>query len=102
MKKIEIILILILTLNMSCNPQNKEEKSKLCVNDTVTAIKIAEINWIKIYGKDVLKEKPYSIKLIGDSVWVVNGTLPKNVLGGVARIEIRKCDGKILKVSHGK
>jgi len=102
MNKIEIILFLILTFNMSCIHKNIEKKSNFSVIDTVTAIKIAELNWIKIYGKDVINEKPYSIKLQGDSIWVINGTLPKNVLGGVAYIEIRKCDGKILKVTHGK
>ncbi len=102
MKKFVTVLTLILMFIMSCNHLNKEEDSKQSVNDSVTAVKIAEMNWNKIYGKNVLKEKPYSIKLINDSIWVINGTLPKNVVGGVVYIEIRKYDGKVLKVTHGK
>jgi hypothetical protein len=75
--------------------------AKFYVKNAETAIKIAEINWLQLYGKEVLKEKPYSI-IFRDSVWIVEGTLPKNMLGGVAYIEIRQSDGKILKVMHAK
>ena len=67
-----------------------------------TAIRIAEAVLIPIYGKDVIeKEKPFTVKL-ENGVWIINGTLPRRMLGGVAEIEIVKKDGKILRVSHGK
>ncbi len=39
---------------------------------------------------------------MGDTVWVVEGTLSAGYDGGVAHIEIRKKDCMILKVIHGK
>jgi len=72
------------------------------VPDEDTAVKIAEIIWIPIYGKKVLDNKPYKAELKGDTVWVVEGTLQKNMLGGVPYIEIRKSDCKILEVYHEK
>jgi len=31
-------------------------------------------------------------------VWLVQGTLPENILGGAANILIQKADGKVLAV----
>ena len=75
-----------------------------CVPDKETAIKIAEAIWLPIYGKEVLKEKPYHAKLYGDTVWKVEGSFnfKKYDAGGTAYIEIRKKDCKILDVGHGK
>jgi len=72
------------------------------VPDSKTAIDVAKVILPNIYGKDVLKEKPFTCKLIGDTVWIVEGSLPKGWDGGVAHIEIRKSDCKILNVIHGK
>ncbi|WP_350339976.1 NTF2 fold immunity protein [Paraflavitalea speifideaquila] len=55
-----------------------------------------------IYGDDVLKQKPYKVHLIKDSIWIVEGALKPNYSGGVAYIEIRKSNSTILKVTHGK
>lgn len=70
-------------------------------NET-SAIKMAEIVWLNVYGPKINDEKPFQAKLKNDKVWIVEGTLDKNMLGGVAYIEIQKSDGKILKVIHGK
>jgi len=68
-----------------------------------TAIKIAKAVWIPIYGKRILfKKRPFVATLVDNEVWVVEGTLRKWLLGGVPYIEIRKDDGKILKVTHTK
>jgi NTF2 fold immunity protein of polymorphic toxin system component len=86
------------------------------VPDTTTAIKIAEAVWLPIYGKKIYDELPFKAVLIGDTVWNVYGYLPPSsktvnakgdtlftiVSGGVANIFIRKYDGKILEVFHGK
>lgn len=71
------------------------------VPDEETAIKIAEAVWLPIYGENVKDEKPFHASLKNDSIWIVEGTLHTE-LGGVARAEIQKRDGKILRVIHGK
>lgn len=72
------------------------------VPDAATAIRIAEAVWLPIYGETVLTEKPFEARLIGKGVWVVQGSLPKGMKGGVPYIEISKRDGRILEVTHGK
>jgi hypothetical protein len=72
------------------------------VPDPETAIRIALAVWEPIYGKEkIADEKPYVATLSGE-VWTVHGSLPKECVGGVAEIDIRKDDGCILRVSHGK
>ena len=82
--------------------RNTQIKNTVYVPDSLSAIKIAEIIWLPIFGRNVLKEKPYRAILINDSIWVVEGTLKKGSKGGVAYIEIQKSDCKILTVTHGK
>ena len=72
------------------------------VPDANTAIMIAEAVWLPIYGKAVLTKKPFEARLIDGGVWVVEGSLPKGMEGGVPYIEISKLDGRILEVTHGK
>jgi hypothetical protein len=73
------------------------------VPDAETAIGIAVAAWEPIYGKDkIAEEKPYRARLDTNRVWIVEGSLPKGCLGGVATAEIAKDDGRVLRVSHGK
>ena len=86
------------------------------VPDENTAIKIAEAVWLPIYGNSIYKNKPFTAALIGDSIWNVSGTLPhpdttifngniKKIrvhFGGVPFAKIRKDDGKIILIIHGK
>ena len=66
------------------------------------AIAIAVAVWVPIYGEEqILMQKPYTATLVNDT-WVVEGSLPKNMAGGVARAEIAKKDGRIVRVTHGK
>jgi hypothetical protein len=37
-----------------------------------------------------------------DGIWRITGTLPQNVVGGVASAEIQKSDAKIVRINHGK
>jgi NTF2 fold immunity protein len=72
------------------------------VPDEKTAVKIALAVWEAIYGQAAIaKQAPHKAVLI-DGAWVVSGTLPRKMLGGVALAEISKEDGKILRVSHGR
>ena len=85
-------------------------------NDT-TAIKVAEAIWLPIYGRSIYQELPFTARLEGDSVWVVEGSLPGKsgesvdskgntivtmVAGGVVTARIRKSDCKVLEVYHTK
>jgi hypothetical protein len=67
-----------------------------------TAKKIAEAVLYPIYGETIKNQKPYKVTLIENKIWVVEGTLSKNAVGGVFHIEIQKDNCAILNVSHGK
>lgn len=82
--------------------------------DAATALKVAEPILVKTYGSAKMDyERPFSAELVGN-VWFITGTLccPNEsgrrtcergqCLGGVARLKIRREDGKLLSVSHGK
>ncbi|MEJ0090964.1 MAG: YbbC/YhhH family protein [Limisphaerales bacterium] len=72
------------------------------VPDKKTAIAIAVAVWTPIYGeKQIESEKPFHA-VLKSGVWHVEGSLPQNVLGGVAEAEISKDDARILRISHGK
>ena len=83
-----------------------ENGSVIPVNGRVpneeTAIRIAEAVWLPIYGRLIYDSKPFKAQLVDDSIWVVEGSLPKGCVGGTPYVEIQKKDGKILKVSHGQ
>lgn len=64
----------------------------------------AESVWIELYGDQIKREKkPYIVSFDpNNQVWLVTGSLPKNMLGGVPYILIQKPDGKVLAVWHDK
>jgi|GEM_PF-982730 len=72
------------------------------IPDSRTAIKLAEVIWLPIYGNSIYKEKPFNCTLLNDTTWIVFGTLPKTSVGGTLYIQMNKNDGKILKVTHFK
>src|SRR5712671_5102270 len=71
------------------------------VPDQITALKIAEAVWLPIYGAEIYNKRPFTAKLKGD-VWIVEGTLPKDMVGGVPLAEISRVDGRVIRVSHGQ
>ena len=71
------------------------------VPDAATAVRIAEAVWLPIYGRRIYEKRPFVAKLQGD-IWVVTGTMPKDVLGGVPEAHIAKQDARVLKVIHGQ
>lgn len=72
------------------------------VPDAATAIRIAVAVWNPIYGeKQIASEAPYRAAL-KDGVWIVEGSLPKGYVGGVAIAEISKDDAAVRRISHGK
>lgn len=82
-----------------CSPNKKFTSLKLS-KDTI--LKLAEIYLIEIYGDEILQQKPWIVTDNDDS-YVLKGRLPKEFkVGGVAEIEIRKSDGKVVRYTHGK
>ena len=66
------------------------------------AINYAENILFELYGKEnIINEKPYRIYLIND-YWIITGTLPKGMLGGVFELVFDSWNGKILMLVHGK
>jgi uncharacterized membrane protein YccF (DUF307 family) len=76
--------------------------SKQTVPDAATAIRIAEVALIPIYGrKQIESERPFTAKLT-KNIWFVAGHLHEGWVGGVAEIWIDKRDGHVLRYIHGK
>ena len=72
------------------------------VPDAETAIRIALTVWEPLYGKkNIASERPFRVTLRG-GVWHVNGSLPALSPGGVAEADIRRSDGSVLRIIHGK
>jgi len=106
--------LLLLLLMASGLPAQESQLSGVRVPDAATALRIAEPALIKVYGKNKIDdEKPLTAKL-ENGVWKVYGTLccpnrnggrtceSGKCVGGVAALELRQSDGKILSISHTK
>lgn len=73
------------------------------ITDAADAVKKAETVWIETYGKQVKKEKPYQVFYDENSdIWLVQGTLRANSVGGVANFLADGKTGKVLAVWHEK
>lgn len=56
-----------------------------------------------LYGeKSAIEEQPYQIQLINDQIWLVDGYLPINKLGGSFSMAIEKNTGSIIYILHNK
>jgi hypothetical protein len=94
-----LIIICLFSCNKSKERQWKKEDGYLSTEES--AKQMAKIVWFNVYGSDIKKYEPFKARLNG-RVWIVEGTLDKDKVGGVPYIEIQKDDGKILRVTHGK
>ncbi len=63
--------------------QNKND----LVPDEETAIKVGMAVLEPVYGKEIFEFKPFKA-FVYDSIWIVGGTMPENLLGGVPYVEI--------------
>jgi hypothetical protein len=104
MKNILISIIVLFVINFTSSSQTQTTQISYTdyVKNEKVAEQIAEIILISIYGDEIKNQKPFITKLQGDSIWVISGVQKEVEVGGVAYIEIRKSDCKILKVTHGK
>ena len=63
---------------------------------------IAEKELVKVYGKQVLKQRPWKITRNDEKSITLTGTFHGPGKGGVAEITLQKSDGKVLRRTHGK
>lgn len=100
-----------LLVALSASAQQPAQVNVPRIPDEETALKIAERLLSDTYGKKKIDaEKPLRAELTG-GVWSVFGTLwcsdgkggrTHICVGGVAKIELRQRDGKVLSISHTK
>lgn len=98
-----VACVLLLTLATGAAGQEHSSVPPLgYVPDSGTAEAIARAVLIPIYGKGrVAAQEPLRAKEV-DGTWEVTGTLPPNMLGGVALVRINRMTGQILRVTHGR
>jgi hypothetical protein len=72
------------------------------VPDPDTAEKIAEVILTRFYGEAGTKSEKPLIAVLQNDIWIVRSTLPAGALGGTAEMHIRKGNGAILFLAHGK
>lgn len=84
---------------------NKICKTRAKKIDQRSALKIAENEFVKMYGKTILTQRPFSAILL-NGLWKVKGTLHcqkgRVCSGGVAEISISEVDGSVISLYHGK
>lgn len=92
---------------LSCNnpaekhqPVDSSHTAKTSEEEKV--LKKAEEIAFKEYGEVIKNELPLKARLVGDSVWVIEGTLPQGADGGTVYIELSKSDNRVLKITHYK
>jgi NTF2 fold immunity protein len=108
------ICALLISIAFTLSAQNSPPATSVRVPDATIALSIAEHALIKVYGKRQINyERPLKATL-EDGIWSVRGTLccPNTkgqricevgrCKGGVAELNLRQSDGKILSMSHGK
>lgn len=92
------LLFILLTNSLEANDLAR-------ISSKESALLIGEALLQAVYGKDVLRQRPFKINET-KATWILDGTFhcPKgqHCLGGVAHLEFSKADGRIIKVNHGK
>ncbi len=70
------------------------------VPDQATAYAIAEAILSPIYGAEKIRsERPYVGKL-ENGIWTIQGSIPKNAVGGAFFIRIARKDGRVIDFGH--
>jgi hypothetical protein len=69
--------------------------------DEQSAIRVAEVVLVRVFGKRVLEERPWVV-VKKEKVFRISGTLMKHARGGVAEIEINQRNAEVVSLEHGK
>lgn len=73
------------------------------ISNSKDLLKKVEVIWIKKYGERIKNQKPYQVFYDEkNGVWLVQGMLRPNMMGGVANILVDNDSGEVLAVWHGK
>lgn len=104
MKYMRLILFGFLMVVISCTAKQPviQINSSFCLNNSAAAIKLAEKEWLRIYGNHIYEMESFVASLKNDTIWVVKGTLEKGMRGGVPYAEINAKNCQIMMVTHGK
>ncbi len=98
MKYIKFLIIIASFYYLGCKSQSSYGSNI----DEVTAIKIAEDTLQKIYDRDEFEYfKPFKAKLINNRVWIIVPSEVEDLTGYPPVVEVKKKDGKIIKVRFG-
>lgn len=86
------------------NSSHFSSRNEGFVPNKEAAAQIAEVVLNQIYGAArIVEEKPLIVQFDPDQkVWLVQGTLPDGMDGGVGYVLLQQKDGKILSVWHDK
>jgi len=104
MKYLKLLFVLFLMVVISCTSKQPviQINSSFCLNNSAAAIKLAEKEWLRIYGNRIYEMEPFKASLKNDTIWVVKGTLEKGMRGGTPYAEINAKNCQIILVTHGK
>ncbi len=81
---------------------NCVDNKRIIIKNEETAISVVEPILFSIYGKEnIINQRPYRTSNVKD-YWIIEGTLPKDYLGGTFLIIIDSRNGEIIKITHGK
>lgn len=73
------------------------------ISNVEEAIENVEKIWVEIYGDVVKDQQPYQYFYdVQQEVWLITGTLPPDMLGGVVNALIKKNTGEVLAIWHEK
>ena len=83
--------------------KGNEEARKLVEQAQNEAKKIVEIIIVKMYGKEVLSQRPWEI-VESNNTYIIKGHNPllSNERGGIVKVIINKQNAEILDISHGR
>ena len=85
------------------DPYGVYNKKNGIVENANMAYTIANTILSNIYGSNQIKnEYPLKITLLNNRFWVIEGSLSKGETGGTAIIVIKKDDGQVQYINHGK
>jgi hypothetical protein len=70
------------------------------ISDQGTAVQVAEAILKPIYGGDKIRREEPFIASLANNIWTVQGSLPKNAVGGTALIKLSKTTGRVLQIGH--
>ncbi len=95
-------LLIIFIIQFSCCKTGVSNK-KNNQSDKEIALTLAEYKWKEVYGDSAIdKQKPFATEKKNDSIWIVRGTFPKPIIGGVAYAEVNVKTQKVITYTHGE